>query len=136
MDADTMDTTDADAVDAAGGVLLRELWWVGGIPTGSFAGGEYRRDHARSSTGLRLVIAGSSAGGGSVRGAITSVLLSFLIDFLTPFLSSFRLALSKPYPRRAGLLPFWCLTGQGPTSTGAPHIYLRISFVFSYLSFH
>ena len=92
MDADTMDTTDADAVDAAGGVLLRELWWVGGIPTGSFAGGEYPRDHARSSAGRRLAIAGSSSGGDSVRGAITSVLLYFLFEFLTHFLPSFRLA--------------------------------------------
>ena len=60
----------------AGGVLLRELWWVVGFLTGAFAGGESPRDRARFSAGRRLAIAGSSAGGDSVRGTITFILLS------------------------------------------------------------
>ena len=78
----------------------------------SSAGWRYR---AGSSAGWRRAPVVSLAGGDFVRIPYMFI-ISFLFEFLIPFPLYFRLG-CNPIPPCAGLLPFWCLTGWGRTST-------------------
>ena len=67
-----------------------------------------RRYCAGSSAGWRRTPVVSLAGGDFVR-------IPYM--FIIPFLFEFLIPVCNPIPPRAGLLPFWCLTGWGRTST-------------------